>query len=44
VSGDLSELLSITDKDEIMREFIIPFIEDQSKLLEESKKQNIVFD
>ena len=40
----VDELLSIFDKDEIMQELIIPFIEDQSKLLEESPKQYIVCD
>ena len=41
--GFLFELLSITYKDEIMQDFIIPFMEDQSKLLEERKKQDIFF-
>jgi ethanolamine ammonia-lyase large subunit len=43
-ASSLNELLSIFDKDEIMGELIIPFIEDQSKLLEESQKQYIVCD
>ena len=36
-AGFLFELLSNFDKDEIIREFIIPLIEDQYNLLEEKK-------
>ena len=32
--GSLHELLSNFDKDEMMREFILPFMEDQSNLLD----------
>jgi len=38
----LNELLYIFDKDVIMRNLIIPFIEDQSKLLEERRRQHII--
>jgi hypothetical protein len=37
-AGSLHELLSNFDRDEMIQKFIVPFIEDQSNLLDERKK------
>ncbi len=42
--SSLHELLSNFDKEEMMREFIVPFMEDQSNLLDERKKLPTVYD
>jgi hypothetical protein len=35
---ELIEFLDIFDEDEVMNEFIVPFVEDQTKMLKEKEK------